>query len=90
MVFSRRSEFEAIMDMLEDTVPGLRDTSLLYEGRLSFRDFQRYFRVLVEANLVEKRGDLYVATPKGIAFIRTYQAVMNLLDTFREELGRFY
>jgi len=90
MVFSNLSEFEIIMDMLEDAILGLRDISLLYEERFSFRKFQRYFKVLTESNLIEKRGDLYVATPKGITFLTTYQTVMKLLDTFREETGRFY
>ena len=78
------------MDMLEDAIPGLRDVSLLYEERFSFRKFQRYFKILTESNLIEKRGDLYVATPKGIAFLRTYETIMNLMDTYREEPRRFY
>ena len=90
MVFISQSEFEAIMSMLEDAIPGSRDTWLLYEGRLSFREFRRYFRVLTESNLIEKRGDLFVATPKGITFFRTYQMVMKLLEAFREEPTKFY
>jgi predicted transcriptional regulator len=80
MSFSNRSRFEIMADILQKAIPGAKKTWLLYSANLSYSQHQRYLRTLVDLHLILKIEGLYTTTEKGMAFIKSYQTLMDLLE----------
>jgi predicted transcriptional regulator len=59
---------------------GAKKTWLLYGANLSFSQYQRYLKTLVDLELILEKDGLYITTAKGRAFIRGYVKLLSLLE----------
>lgn len=79
----RRDKLRIIAEILEIAEDGTLKTQIMYKANLSFAQLNEYLKFMLKINLIEKvanRGkDIYVATSKGIEFLRRQSEITELL-----------
>jgi len=66
-------------NILQKAAPGAKKTWLLYGANLSFSQYQRYLKTLVDLDLIAEKDGLYTTTTKGLAFLESYRTLVSLL-----------
>ena len=72
---SKRSRYVIIKEILEQCKEGAKKTWIMYRANLSYDITRNYLKVLLEANVIEQKGDLYFLTQKGqelLGLLREY------------------
>jgi predicted transcriptional regulator len=84
-LWSKRGKFSIIADMLEVADGGAGKTQIMYRANLSFRQLEKYLRLMLEIDLLDETSNngrkIYGATHKGITFLQRYYAIKELLKT---------
>ena len=84
----KRSRFEVINDILLLSRGKKSITNIVYGANFSYSMCQKYFRLLIEKNLIslnEVNGhNYYETTKKGIRFLECYKEIQNFLDNKNE------
>jgi predicted transcriptional regulator len=80
----RRDRLAIIAGILESAMEGSIKTQIMYKANLSYEQLSEYFKFLVQAGLLEKRGctgkEVYVTTPKGLEFLQRHREIEALLE----------
>lgn len=77
-----RSRTDIISDILESARDGAIQTRIMYSSYLSFAQIKEYLIVLLHNGLLEFNKELkvYKTTSKGLAYIKTNEAVSKILN----------
>jgi predicted transcriptional regulator len=65
--------------ILQKAAPGAKKTWLLYGANLSFSQYQRYLKTLIDLRFLAEKDGLYTTTEKGLAFLESYRTLVSLL-----------
>jgi predicted transcriptional regulator len=65
--------------ILQKAAPGAKKTWLLYGANLSFSQYRRYIKTLVDLGLIAEKNGIYTTTGKGLAFLESFRTLVNLL-----------
>ena len=76
-----RHSYDIAAEMLFLAFSGVKKTNFIYSCNLSFKIRDKYLRLLLENGLIEKKGDCFHSTQKGIRFLETYQKLECLWNT---------
>lgn len=75
-----RSSYTIISEILYLALGGAHKTSLINSCKLSNKTCKKYITTLLEKGLLEKSGNRFHTTKKGIQFLETYQKLERLWD----------
>ncbi|MCZ6582499.1 MAG: hypothetical protein O6761_04930 [Thaumarchaeota archaeon] len=79
----KRGFIEILGEILEELKENsLKKSHIAYKCNLDARSVNKYLKIIMSLNLVEKSKDLkhYIITQKGIKFLDQYRALTNLLE----------
>jgi predicted transcriptional regulator len=76
----RRSAYAIMSELLYVAVSGVSRTFLINSCNIHYKVCEKYITTLLEKGLLEKRGNHFHTTKKGVQFLETYQELENLLD----------
>jgi len=78
----RRCEYDVIANILNIAKEGATRTQIMYGANLSFTLLNKYLRILINNQLLEKqkneRGVVYVLRENGYRFLRSYYELQAL------------
>jgi len=76
-----RSRTDIVTSILESADGGLTKTKIMYKAYLSYAQLKEYLSVLLENGLLEYEEGraIYMTTPKGIQFLKTYKQIGNMV-----------
>jgi predicted transcriptional regulator len=79
----RRDTVYIIAEIIEITREGAQKTRIMYKANLSFTQLNDYLIFMIEQNFISKSEDnkVYVATAKGIEYIRRHKQLTQLLQS---------
>ena len=77
----KRQGYDLAGEMLFLALSGVKKTKFIYSCNLSFQMCEKYIKILLGNGLLEKKGDCFHTTPKGIRFLETYQKLECLWRT---------
>ena len=77
---SKRSRYAIIKEILEQCKEGAKKTWIMYRANLSYDITRNYLKVLLEANVIEQKGDLYFLTQKGQELLGLLQEYVELTN----------
>ena len=85
MVGYRRGQIKIVADMLEVGKEGTKKTHFMYRCNLSYKQLNKYLRMVLGANLLEKVNnsdgfDVYRTTEKGYEFLRGMKHIDRMLN----------
>ena len=80
----RRDKVAIMGEMLQITRTGALKTQIMYKANLSFSQLNEYLSSLTAMGLLKKtfqnERETYIATSKGLEFLRKQQEIMNYLS----------
>lgn len=65
----RRSPLSIMVDILRMSIRGAMKTEIVNRSKMNSRLLRIYLKHLVKEGRLKKKGDIYVTTKKGLAFI---------------------
>lgn len=71
----RRTRYEIIWEILEYCTKPKRITQIIQGCNLNPNSAEKYIRLLIDRNLLMKKGEFYEATENGIKFIEEVKNV---------------
>ena len=76
-----RSRTDIVSQILESASGGTTKTRIMYKAYLSYAQLKEYLAVLVENGLLEleKGGQTYKTSAKGLVFLKTYSQIGGLM-----------
>lgn len=81
MTLMKRQSYDLAGEMLYLALSGVKKTNFIYSCNLSFKICEKYIKILLGNGLLEKKGDCFLTTSKGIKFLETYQKLENFWNT---------
>lgn len=72
----RRGEFDLVLEVLRHAARGEKRTRIMYLANVSHAMLKRYLDGLHERGFIEKRGEAYALTPKGVDLKRDMERVV--------------
>lgn len=75
----RRTHFGILAEILQTAKDGAKQTRIMYDCNLNYRQTRRFVSYLLETGLLTI-GNSYHTTEKGLRFLGAYQALKLLLD----------
>ncbi|MEM3737477.1 MAG: winged helix-turn-helix domain-containing protein [Candidatus Bathyarchaeia archaeon] len=81
----RRSKLGVFYDILMIAKDGAKKTEIVYEGNLTFTRANQYLQILEDQNLIERNGDRWVTTKKGLNFIKNFQRIKKHVPTNQDD-----
>jgi len=75
----RRNHFEIIAEILHTAKDGAKQTRIMYNCNLNYRQTRSLVSYLLETGLLTV-GNSYHTTEKGLKFLEAYQTLELLLD----------
>jgi predicted transcriptional regulator len=81
-----RNRTEIACNILEASYGGATKTKIMYNAFLSYNQLKEYLTLLIENNLIEYSGRTHEfrTTEKGLKFLKTHNAIGELLHTKTE------
>lgn len=80
----RRDKISIIAEVLQIAKDGSLKTQVMYKANLSFAQLNGYLKFMINADLLrqisENNRDIYLATSKGIDFLKQYNDLYELLN----------
>ena len=83
-----RDSIDIVADILKASLGGEKNTQLIYNCNLSFRQLESYLGLLLEKNLLRcknmkrsKSSTIYEITEKGQEFLRSYKILKSFIST---------
>jgi predicted transcriptional regulator len=78
-----RSRTEIVAMILDSANGGATKTKIMYSAFLSYNQLKEYLSLLIENNLIEYNGRTHEfrTTEKGLKFLKTHNAIGELLRT---------
>ena len=77
----KRQSYDLAGEILFQALSGVKKSSFIYKCNLSFELRDKYIKLLLGNGLIEKKGNCFKTTQKGIEFLRTYQKLESLWNT---------
>lgn len=77
---NRRSRIEVIKDILSEARKGANKTRIMYRCNLNFVCFNRYFKELIEKELMFEVG----SNPDGVKIYKTSEKGLSLLEVLEK------
>ncbi len=71
----RRDRHDIVAEILKQAKDGEKKTCIMYKARLSHSQLKYYLSLLGRSGLIMNNDGVYRTTPKGLAFIREFEAV---------------
>ena len=81
MRLMKRQSYDLAGEMLFFALSGVKKTNFIYACNLSSRICEKYISLLMGNGLLEKKGDYFHTTKKGIKYLETYQKLDSLWNT---------
>ena len=78
-----RSRTEIVGNILDSANGGATKTKIMYRAFLSYTQLKEYLPVLIENNLIKYHDETetFWTTEKGLKFLKTHNAIGELLHT---------
>ncbi len=76
----RRVRHDIIIEILNVARDGKLKTHIMKEVELNFRQIQYYLKHLLSKNFIEKEGNLYRTTEKGLDIIEACKICLRLTE----------
>ena len=77
----KRQTYDLAGEMLFLALSGVKKTNFIHRCNLSFEIRDKYVKLLLGNGLLEKNGDYFHTTEKGINFLKIYQKLECLWNT---------
>jgi len=71
----RRDRHDIVAEILKTARDGEKKTCIMYKARLSHSQLKYYLSLLDQSGLIMNDDGVYRTTPKGLVFIREFEAV---------------
>lgn len=68
----KRGSLEILHDILEVAVDGSRKSHIVYKANLNFNIVKEYLTTLIKNGLLERDGNVYTTTPKGVTYMNNF------------------
>jgi len=75
-----RSRTDIISEVLKIASGGTSKTKIMYGAYLSYDQLKDYLKVMLENELLEKKGAQYKSTKKGLDFLKGYERLGQMLE----------
>lgn len=86
----KRSRMDIIYAVLKVSTEGLKKTHIMYLANLSHRQLESSLELLITERLLEKDGDVYRTTAKGLQFIDGFSKVQSLVGAASKKPKRIF
>jgi len=84
-----RKSLDIVRDVLLAASVRARKTRIMYQANLSYTQVEKYLKGLLENDLLCRDGDAcYVATGKGLEFLKLYDEYLERCSLIKEEMAR--
>jgi predicted transcriptional regulator len=83
-----RRHFDLIAGILEAAIEKRRQTWIMYQCSLSYRQVKTYFKLLTNVGLLERSEErnnsgmvnFFKTTKKGLTFLKAYEQLLKILE----------
>lgn len=75
----RKSRLDLMNDMLLIARNGVHKTRIMYFANTNYEQLGKYLTVLQSKALLERKGDCYLTTQKGQAFLSAYATLQKVM-----------
>jgi len=86
----QRSGIDIIADMLDAAGEGAKRTRIMYVTNLSYKLLKKYLKKVMDANLLEKKGNNYNITEKGELFLEKYDSYSEKKEALKKKVKELY